>query len=136
MVLVVLGIVGAIGCGMLLARQGLDRAEKLVSIGVGLASLLIAAGGLWLAWLTWRQAALPPAAPAPPVTAGGVGAAAVGGSSSERITTEVSGIAPAAAPPTVGGSGVHATGTGSVAVGRDSTAPISTKVTGPGTTTP
>jgi hypothetical protein len=134
-VLVALGIAGAVACGVLLGRQGLDRAEKLVSIGVGLVSVLIAAAGLGLAWLTWRQTTQPPA-PTPPVTAGGVGAAAVGGASSARIGTEVSGIAAAPAPPAVGGSGVHASGTGSVAVGGDSTAPISTKVTGSGNTTP
>jgi hypothetical protein len=135
-VLVAAGIAGSIWCGVLLAQQGLDRAEKLVSIGVGVTSILIAFAGLWLGWLTWRRApGVQPSARL--VDAGGVGAVAVGGSSSGSITTNVSaalGIPPSSAP--AGEGGVNASGMGAVAIGGDGTAPIRTRVTGPGTRIP
>jgi hypothetical protein len=137
-VLVAAGTVGAFLCGVVLARQGLDRAEKIVSIGGVIASVLIAAAGLWLGWLTWRNTASTTAAP-PSANAAGVGAVAVGGSSGGPIVTHVSGTPPPPAPPPSAsppGAGVSAAGIGSVAVGGDTTAAIRTTVTGPGGTTP
>ncbi|MFI7080070.1 hypothetical protein ACIBO1_22485 [Micromonospora sp. NPDC049903] len=130
-ILIVSGMAGAVVCGILLAQQGLDRAEKWVSINVGLASVVLAAAGVWLGWLTWRHTTS--ASPSiRPVNAGGMGAVAVGGTSGGHIATEVSGAVPSASADT--GDGVNAAGAGAVAVGGDSAAPIHTKVTGPGTT--
>jgi hypothetical protein len=117
--------------GGALAGQGLERAEKWVSIGGVLASAMISAVGLWLGWLTWRHNVNTPAS-APPVTAGGTGAVAIGGSSGGQVVTEVSGVVSPPAPQPAAGGGVTAAGAGAVAVGRDSTAPIQTRVTGAG----
>jgi hypothetical protein len=120
----VAGTAGLVVCTVVLARQGLDRAEKWVSVVGVVLSVLIAAAGLWFTWRT--------AAPEtdPPVSAGAAGAVAVGGRNSARVATKVSGGSPAAT--TGPGGGVSAAGPGAVAVGRDNTAPIETDVTGPG----
>jgi hypothetical protein len=129
-VLIVAGIVGAVVCSVVLARQGLDRAEKWVSTSVGLVSVALSAAGVWLGWLTWRHTTST-SKPDRPVSAGGTGAVAVGGTSGGQIATEVSGAVPSASADT--GAGVSAAGPGAVAVGGDSAAAIQTKVTGPST---
>ncbi|WP_158610799.1 hypothetical protein [Micromonospora endolithica] len=122
--------VGAVGAGWFLLGEGLDRAEKWVSIVGVCVSTALSGGGLLLGWLTWRQTrAVSHATRA--VTALGVGAVGIGGSSGGQIQTDVSGVAKLTSPAPGGGAGVHAGGLGSVAVGGDSTAPISTRVTGP-----
>lgn len=127
---VVLLVVGAVGAGWFLLGEGLDRAEKWVSIVGVCVSAALSAGGLLLGMLTWRQTRADSRA-APAVTARGIGAVSVGGSSGAEIRTDVSGVAVPMSLPPGGGAGVHAGGTGSVAVGGDSAAPISTRVTGP-----
>ncbi|MEV4389197.1 hypothetical protein AB0J68_26370 [Micromonospora sp. NPDC049580] len=56
---VILGTVllvgGTAGVVVLLTNEGLDRAEKWVSIGGVIASVLAGAGGLALSWLAWRH---------------------------------------------------------------------------------
>jgi len=127
LVLILTGIVGGIGCVLVLTSQGLDRSSKWISIAVGLTSVALSAGGLRLGWLNWRrQRDQGPRS----VNAPGVGAVAVGGDSGAKITTDVSDVEPMAKlrlPPT---AGVNADGVGSVAVGGNSNAPIGTKVTG------
>ncbi|MEU4477779.1 hypothetical protein AB0F68_06885 [Micromonospora sp. NPDC023966] len=125
----VLVVVGAVGAAWLLFGEGLDRAEKWVSIVGVCVSTALSAGGLLLSWFTWRQTRAGNSA-ARAVTARGIGAVGVGGSSSAEIRTDVSGVAVPMSPPPGGSTDVHAGGTGSVAVGGDSTAPISTRVTG------
>jgi hypothetical protein len=119
---VVLVILGATGAGWFLLGEGLDRAEKWVSIVGVCVSTAMSAAGLILAWLTFRQPRSNRGMAAP-----GIGAVAVGGNSGAEIRTDVSGIAVSMSSP-VGGP---VSGPGSVAVGGDSTAPISTRVTGP-----
>ncbi len=127
---VLLVVVGAVGGGWFLLGEGLDRAEKWISIVGVCVSTALSGGGLLLGWLTWRQTrAVSRAAPA--VTAPGIGAVGIGGRSSGEIRTDVSGVAESTSPVPGGAAGIHAGGTGSVAVGGDSTAPISTRVTGP-----
>ncbi|MFF0150158.1 hypothetical protein [Micromonospora sp. NPDC005203] len=126
---VVLVAVGAVGAGWFLLGEGLDRAEKWVSIVGVCVSTALSGGGTLLGWLTWRQTRAVSHAPA--VTAWGIGAVGIGGSSGGEIQTDVSGVAKSTSPTPGGGAGVHAGGPGSVAVGGDSTAPISTRVTGP-----
>jgi hypothetical protein len=121
------GVLGTAVCTVVLARQGLDRAEKWVSIVGVVASMLIAAAGLWLAWRSHAASA-----PRAPVTAGGDGAVAVGNDNNGRISTEVSGSVPSSAAEPRAPGGVSASGAGSVTIGRDNTAPIRTKVTRPG----
>lgn len=55
----VLAGAGTTGIGWFLLSEGLDRAEKWVSIVVGVTSLVLAAAGLLLGLLTWRQARNP-----------------------------------------------------------------------------
>jgi hypothetical protein len=129
---VILVVVGAVGAGWFLLGEGLDRAEKWVSIVGVCVSTALSAAGLLLGWLTWRQTRADSRA-APPVAAQGTGAVGVGGSSGAEIRTDVSGVTTPISPSPGGDDGVHAGGTGSVAVGGDSTAPISTRVTGPDT---
>jgi hypothetical protein len=117
---VVLVILGATGAGWVLLGEGLDRAEKWVSIVGVCVSTATSAAGLILAWLTFRQ----PRANRG-VTAPGIGAVAVGGNSGAEIRTDVSGVAMSRSP-----TGGQVSGPGSVAVGGDSSAPISTRVTG------
>jgi hypothetical protein len=133
-VLVVAGAAGALVCGVLLAQQGLDRAEKWVSITVGITSVVVAVTGVWLAWLTWRRTANTSTSVSP-VHAGGTGAVALWGNSAGQITTNVSGVPmPPAPAPLSDTAGVNAAGAGSVAIGGNSTAPIRTKITGPAAT--
>jgi hypothetical protein len=125
--LVLAGIVGGIACVVILTSQGLDRSSKWISIVVGLISVAVSTSGLRLGWLNWRrQRDQGPR----PVNASSVGAVAVGGDPSAKITTDVSDVEHVAklrSPPT---AGVNADGIGSVAVGGNSNAPIRTKVTG------
>ena len=103
---------------VLLAREGLDRAEKMISIGGVLATLALSV----LAWRSGRD-------DGGPVIASGVGAAAVGGSSHGPITTRVVLHGPPPPGPAApAGPGVQAGGAGSVAVGGDSTAGVRTDV--------
>lgn len=46
---------GVAGCVVVLAGQGLDRAEKWVSIGGVVVSVVFGVAGVVLGWLTWRQ---------------------------------------------------------------------------------
>ncbi|MEU8004176.1 hypothetical protein AB0B66_23720 [Catellatospora sp. NPDC049111] len=126
----ILVVVGGIGAGWFLLGEGLDRAEKWVSIVGMCVSMAMGAGGLVLGWLTWRQTRADGRA-VPAVAARGVGAVSVGGGSDAEIRTDVSGMAALLSPPPGEGAGVDASGTGSVAVGGDNTAPISTRVTAP-----
>ncbi|MER6590351.1 hypothetical protein ABT214_00480 [Micromonospora purpureochromogenes] len=125
----VLVVVGAVGAGWFLLGEGLDRAEKWVSIVGVCVSTAMSAGGLLLGLLTWQQTRADSRA-ARSVTARGAGAVGVGGNSGAEIRTDVSGVAVPMSLPPGGVAGVYAGGTGSVAVGGDSTAPISTRVTG------
>jgi hypothetical protein len=50
---------GLAGCVVLLTGEGLDRAEKWVSITGVAVSVAIGLVGLWLSWSMWRQAAAP-----------------------------------------------------------------------------
>jgi hypothetical protein len=128
--LVAAGAVGLAGSLVFLTGQGLDRAEKWISIVGVAASVVIGITGLLLGWLTWRQGQ---AGTGPRlVSAAGVGAVAIDGQNRGEASTDVSGIAapPAGIPPA--GRGVRASGTGSVAVGGSNTAPIHTKVNGGG----
>jgi ABC-type nickel/cobalt efflux system permease component RcnA len=51
--------VGLAGCVVFLTGEGLDRAEKWVSITGVVVSVAIGLVGLWLSWSMWRQAATP-----------------------------------------------------------------------------
>lgn len=81
---------GVVGIVLWLAGQGLDRAEKWVSLVVGPMSVALTTVGLVLGWLTWRQQRA--ASGTPPVTAGGPGAVAVGRDSQGEIEVNVSGV--------------------------------------------
>ncbi|MEV4349153.1 hypothetical protein AB0J83_32245 [Actinoplanes sp. NPDC049596] len=123
--LVVAGVAGVVVLIRVLTGEGLDRAEKWISIvGVCLSSLMSLAG-LLLAWQTRAQGHVGPA-----VSASGPGSVGVGGDAGGAIRTEVSG-ADAGTPPPAGGPGITASGSGSVAVGGDTAGPITTRVTGP-----
>ncbi|MFI6822522.1 hypothetical protein ACIBJE_16440 [Micromonospora sp. NPDC050187] len=124
--------VGATGIVVVLAGQGVDRAEKWVSLVVGPMSVALTAAGLGVGWLTWRQSRS--GAGMRPVDASGPGAVAIGGDShgvTEANVSDVSAVSPI--PPPAGG-GVRAAGAGSVAIGGSSTASIRTTVTGGGGT--
>lgn len=119
------GLAATVVCVILLARQGLDRAEKILSI----ASCLFTIAGFALSWLTWRRTA--PALPETPATASsGPASVAVAGSSSGSIDAEASDVDPSQGTPAAPASGVHATGAGSVAVGGDNSGRIRTRATG------
>jgi hypothetical protein len=119
---------GTAGIIVMLAGQGLDRAEKWVSLVVGPTSVVLAVVGLGLGWLTRRQSRA--AAGASPVNASGAGAVAIGQDSRGEIEVNVSDV-PAVPPlPPPPGGGVNATGPGAVAIGGNSTAPIRTTITG------
>ncbi|MBO4164419.1 hypothetical protein [Micromonospora antibiotica] len=124
--------VGAAGIVVVLAGQGLDRAEKWVSVVVGSGSVVLSAAGLVLGWLTWRQSQT--GAALQPVNASGSGAVAIGGDSRGEIEVNVLDVSdvPPVYPPVP--YGVCASGAGSVAIGGDSTAPIRTSVSGRGDT--
>jgi hypothetical protein len=115
----VLLLVATVAMTVLLAREGLDRAEKMISIGGVLATLALSV----LAWRSGRGD------DGGPVIASGVGAAAVGGSNHGPITTRVVLHGPPPPGPAApAGPGVQAGGAGSVAVGGDSTAGVRTDV--------
>jgi hypothetical protein len=88
---VVLGSAGAAGLIVVLTGQGLDRAEKWVSLVGVILSLAVGVAGLLLAWLTWRQG--PGQGPAARIsrtgdaTASGRGSVAVSGSLGEPSAT-------------------------------------------------
>lgn len=125
-------LVGGTGAVLSLTGQGLDRAEKWVSIVGTVTSVALAVAGLGLGWLTWRQAQRQTRARPTAVASPGIGAVAVGGDSAAEVSTEVAGIVPPAAlSATPAPQSVSASGLGSVAIGGNSTAPIRSKVTGP-----
>jgi hypothetical protein len=89
---VALFAVGLIGCVVLLTGQGLDRAEKWVSLVGVFVSVAMSAAGLVLGWLTWRQApAQPPAGPVPTSSSGTTGTAS--GTGSIAAGGDITGIA-------------------------------------------
>jgi hypothetical protein len=89
---VALFAVGLIGCGMFLTGQGLDRAEKWVSLVGVFVSVAMSAAGLVLGWLSWRQAsALPSAGPVSTSGPGTVGIAS--GERSIAAGGDITGIA-------------------------------------------
>jgi hypothetical protein len=135
-VLAVAGFAGVVAFMVFLTGQGLDRAEKWVSIVGATLSLALALAGFRLGWLTWRHTGASTAVP-PSVDAEGAGAVAIGGESTGEIVTDISGAVPTPGPLSTSAAGVNARGSGSVAVGGASGAPIRTKVTGPdGRSTP
>ncbi|WP_194820892.1 hypothetical protein [Micromonospora sp. S-DT3-3-22] len=121
---------GLAGFVVLLAGQGLDRAEKWVSLVGVFASVALSAGGLGLGWLTWRHSRTGIRAK-PPVNASGAGSVAIGGDSTAEIRTSVLGTRPLAAASADGSAGVSASGAGSVAIGGNSGAPIRTTIAVP-----
>ncbi|MFI5496426.1 hypothetical protein [Actinoplanes sp. NPDC051859] len=114
----VLGAAAAAACVVFLTGEGLDRAEKWISVTGVFASVTLAAVGLW-GWPAWRQApdhsvpAQEPAAPTGPAAAPAVAPAAAPT------------VAPAGSP-----AGVTASGPGSVAIGGNNSASIRTRVSG------
>jgi len=129
---VVLVLAGLAGWGVVLTGQGLDRAEKWISIVGVCLSTLLGLAGLVLAWLTWRQGQ-PTPTPPPTVHTPGPGAVGIGGDNQGTIRTEATGTTTAAPSLPAPGPGISASGIGSVAIGGTNTAPVHTKVTGPGT---
>jgi len=129
---VVLVLAGLAGWGVVLTGQGLDRAEKWISIVGVCLSTILGLAGLILAWLTWRQGQPTPTLP-PTVHTPGTGAVGIGGDNQGRIRTEATGTTTPPPPPPPG-PGVSAGGAGSVAIGGTNTAPIHTKTTSPGGT--
>ena len=119
---------GLAGFVWFLTGEGLDDAEKWVSIVGMCVSICLSVAGLVVAWLTWRQS-LSAASPRQ-VHATGGGSTAIGGSNDGAITIKVSGVRPgrAASP---GRGDVSATGDGSTAIGGDNHGDIGTEVTGP-----
>jgi hypothetical protein len=133
-VLVALGLAGSV---YFLAGQGLDKAEKWVTIVGAFVSVGIGLAGLAIGWATWRQSqfASEPSqvgVTAEPVSADGLGSVAVGGDIGAEVETDVSLADSAVTPPPSARTGVTASGAGAVAVGGSSTGPIRTRVTGPG----
>ena len=135
-VIIAVGVLaaGVGGCVVFLTGQGLDRAEKWMSISGVVVSVVVGAAGLVLGWLTVKQSRSSSTAEATrTATASGVGAVAVGGHSNAEVATEVSGaLPPSTRRSPIPSGGTHATGAGSVAVGGNNTGPIRTRVTGPG----
>jgi hypothetical protein len=128
--LIAAGLVGGVASLAFLNQQGLDRAEKWVSIVMATLSVAMAGAGLRLGWLSWRHVTSSPST-SPAATATGTGAIAVGNTNRGEIVTEITDIPLQSAPPAPSG-GVSATGAGSVAIGGDNVAPIRTKISGPG----
>ncbi|GAB7047416.1 hypothetical protein [Catenuloplanes indicus] len=64
-VAVVLLAAGITGLVIVLGGEGLDRAEKWVSIGGVIASVVLSALGVAVSWLAWRRPAAVAPAPAP-----------------------------------------------------------------------
>lgn len=126
MVLVAVGVLGVV---WFLRGEGLDRAEKWVSIGGVCISTVIGVAGLFVAWRTWQQTRQN-RRPERRATAAGSGAVGIWGNNRAEIRTEVSGVDTSTSSSSGRGTGVRAEGAGSVAVGGDNTAPISTRVTG------
>ena len=123
---------GGAGAVLFLTGQGLDRAEKWVSIAGAVASVAFGLTGLVVGWLTWRQAQRQAQARPTAVASPGIGAVAVGGDSGAEVSTDVAGVVPPPAPSaTLAPNSVSASGMGSVAIGGNSTAQIRSKVTGP-----
>ena len=122
-----LAVTGLAGFIWFLTGQGLDHAEKWVSVsGVGISTALGVAG-VSLGWLTWRQSR--PVRQPVRVRASGAGSAAIGGNNRGKIVTRVSGSHPHHAPLAPASGEVEASGDGAVAVGRDNHADIRTEVT-------
>lgn len=65
---VLLVVVGVVGCVVFLTGQGLDQAEKWVSIVGTVASLLVGMAGLAVGWLAWQRPVTSPRA-GPPMQA-------------------------------------------------------------------
>lgn len=108
---VVLFAASLAGWAVFLTGQGLENADRWVSVVGFFVNTLLTAGSLVVAWWALRRPTRPADEPL------GTGAVRVGGSSSGRISTTVTGT-----PPPGGGAG-------SVSVGGDSTAAITTRVT-------
>jgi hypothetical protein len=132
----ILIVVGIVGCLLFLRWEGLDRAEKWVSLVGVFVSVAIGVAGLALSWLSWRhgQSGQPGQRP---VHSSAPGAVAVGGDSGAEVVTEVSGVAGrvGSAAAVLPGTGVTAGGVASVAIGGDSAAPIRTRFSGAGGST-
>jgi hypothetical protein len=122
---VALVVLGLVGCVWVLTGQGLDRAEKWVSlVGVFLSVGFGAAGTImgWVAWRHSRNQALPA------TTAAGESSVAIADVNSGKISTQSSGPsdgrrAGAGAPP----GGVTASGPSAVAIGGANTGDITTR---------
>ncbi|MEV6306858.1 RIP homotypic interaction motif-containing protein [Actinoplanes sp. NPDC051861] len=59
-------VAGVGGVIVFLTSEGLDRAEKWISISVGIGSLLLGAFGAVLAWKSWRHSIATTTAGTPP----------------------------------------------------------------------
>lgn len=119
---------GLSGCVVVLTGQGLDRAEKWVSLVGMFISVIIGLAGLALGWLTWLQSRASSSSERR-INAQGSGAVALGGDNAAEISTDVLSAADPGASPQSADGGVTAGGAGSVAIGGSSAAPIHTKIT-------
>src|SRR5688572_4028659 len=121
-------VVSLAGFTWFLTGQGLDDAEKWVSILGMFVSVCLGAGGVALGWLTLRHSRT--TATRPWASASGRGATAIAGDNDGGIDTEVSGSGgqPAGSPPATGG--VSASGAGATAIGGHNRGDIRTRVTG------
>lgn len=121
---VALAVLGLAGCVWVLTGQGLDRAEKWVSlVGVFLSAGLGIAGAI-LGGVTWRHGRIQER---PATTASGESAVAIADLNSGRISTRSSGPPGSgragAGPP----GGVTASGPSAVAIGGANTGDITTR---------
>ncbi|TDB73183.1 hypothetical protein E1165_18110 [Micromonospora sp. KC723] len=120
-----------------LRRQGVDRADKWVTIVGFFVSTAVGLAGLAVAWPTWRQSGVPGTPPSSRAAVAAPGAVVVVGDNVAGVATDVAGVASVTAGGGTTGvapvSGLHAAGPGSVVVGGDSRAPITTRFRGPGT---
>ncbi|MEV0133805.1 hypothetical protein AB0H83_35735 [Dactylosporangium sp. NPDC050688] len=116
------------GVAWFLTGQGLDNAEKWVSIVGMFVSVCLGIGGVALGWLTWRQ----PQGTTPPsrVSASGAGATAIAGDSEGDIDTEVSGVRTPQGAPAPAPAQISASGDGSTAIGGDNRGNIRSRVSG------
>lgn len=121
---VALVVSGLVGCVWVLTGQGLDRAEKWVSLVGVFLSVALGTVGTILAWVAWRHGRreAPPA-----TTASGESSVAIGVFNSGKISTQASGPAgdrrAAAKPP----GGIAASGPSAVAIGGANTGDITTR---------
>lgn len=127
-------VVSVAGLAWLLSRQGLDTAEKWVSILGMFVSVSLGSGGVALGWLAFRHARnattpLPAAPASPRVSASGIGSTAILGDNEGDIDVEISGIrtSPAAPPPVA--EGVSASGDAATAIWGNNRKTIKARVT-------